>query len=559
MHRLLALAILLSCAIQADATVQIVEFCPDPYLYNDMDEYLILSGNGSLDDITISDGEGGFRFPAGTKINGLLTIARSGTAFEQSQGKYPDFEWLDYSPLVQNVIRGDTLRMANAKDALMLYKNGVLVQKVAWPEDVKNREGQIHYLQNGTWDMRPLMIGQSRFSPAEFRNVSITTFVSPDSSSEMFSYAVNQSSDEVLLNVYEFSSPLMADTLIAAHMRDVDVRIVLEGGPVGGISPEERGIIRKVTDSGIPVSVMVSGAGSPAPYRYNHAKYVVFDRRITLLTSENFKYSGFPPAGSNGNRGWGVYLEDPALAEYFTTVFMTDASGKSINAYNGSTGDMEDMEPAPLGKHTMEFPPGYFTGATVRPVIAPDTSNQIFELLNSAEKSIEIEQAYITNESPSCLNPYLSAAINASRRGVHVRVLLDSYWFNIEDEKDNDEMVTLINRIGAGEHIPLEARCADLEELEIDKIHNKGVIVDNQYVLMSSINWNSVSPNFNREAGVIIDHPGVARYFLEVFEDDWDPSIKIKSPGITTDYVKIAVAAIVIILLLVVYYRRHQE
>jgi cardiolipin synthase A/B len=204
----------------------------------------------------------------------------------------------------------------------------------------------------------------------------------------------------------------------------------------------------------------------------------------------------------------------------------------------------------------VEFSPGYFTGATVWPVIAPDTSNEITILINSAERSIEIEQAYITNETPDSLNPYLSAAINASRRGVHVRVLLDSYWYNIEDEKDNDEMVALINRIGAFEHLPLEARCADLQMNQIKQIHNKGVIVDDSRVLVSSINWNSNSPNFNREAGVIIDHPGVARYFLEVFEDDWNPSIR--SPEIKTDYLKIVVVAVVITLLLLIYYRRHR-
>jgi phosphatidylserine/phosphatidylglycerophosphate/cardiolipin synthase-like enzyme len=133
-------------------------------------------------------------------------------------------------------------------------------------------------------------------------------------------------------------------------------------------------------------------------------------------------------------------------------------------------------------------------------------------------------------------------------------VLLDSYWFNIEDEKDNDEMVDIINRIGTSEHIPLEARCADLALIGVDKIHNKGLIVDDRYVLVSSINWNSVSPNFNREAGVIIDHPGVAGYFLEVFEDDWNHSIK--APRTTTDYLKIAAVAAVMILLLVIYYRR---
>ncbi len=554
MHRLLPFFIFLLCAMHVGAAVQIIEFCPDPYQYDDADEYLVLSGTGSLDDITISDGKEGFRFPSGTKINGLLTIARSGTAYEQTHGKYPDFEWLDNSPLVRNVIPGDTLRMANARDNLMLYRKGLLIQKVVWPDDVKPREGQVHYFENGTWDIRPLMIGQSRFIPAVFRNVSVTTFVSPDSSNDMFSYAVNQSSGEILLNVYEFSSPLMADMLITAKERNVDVSIMLEGGPVGGILPEEKEVIRKMTERGIPVSIMESRAGFHAPYRYDHAKYVVFDRRAILLTSENFKYSGFPPAGINGNRGWGVYLEDPALAEYFSMVFMTDSHGKSVIAYNGSAGNLETASNV---KHEVEFPPGFFNGATIRTVISPDTSNQITGLINSAERSIEIEQAYITNETPNSLNPYLSAAINASRRGVQVRVLLDSYWFNIENEKDNDEMVVLINRIGASEHIPLEARCADLATNEIDKIHNKGVIVDSRYVLVSSINWNSNSPNFNREAGVIIDHSGVARYFLEVFEDDWNP--RVKSPGIKTDYLKFCAVAVVLILLVLLYYRHQQE
>jgi cardiolipin synthase len=554
MHRLLVIIIILSCAMHAEAAVQIVEFCPDPHLYDDADEYLVLSGTGSLDGITISDGKEGFRFPPGTKIDGLLTIARSGTAFEQSHGKCPDFEWLDYSPLVPNVINGDTLRMANAKDTLMLFENGKVVQKVAWPDDVKPREGQIHYLEKGVWDSRPLMIGQSRFVPAVFRNVSITTFVSPDCSSDIFSYAVNKASDEVLLNVYEFSSPLIADTVIKAQEREVDIKIIIEGGPVGGLSPEGKDVIRKLTDSGIPVSVMVSSKGDPAPYRYDHAKYVVIDRQAILLTSENFKYSGFPPQGMTGNRGWGVYLEDPELATYFSKVFMTDYSGKSVTPYNGSAGN---PEAAPHEKYTVEFQPGYFAGATVWPVIAPDTSGEISELINSAERSIEIEQAYITNETPSSLNPYLSAAINASRRGVHVRVLLDSYWYNIEDEKDNDEMVALINRIGVSERIPLEARCADLATNKIDKIHNKGMIVDAQYVLVSSINWNSNSPNFNREAGVIIDHPGVADYFLDVFEDDWNPTVN--SPGIKTDYLKIAVVVGVLFLLVILYYHRQRE
>jgi phosphatidylserine/phosphatidylglycerophosphate/cardiolipin synthase-like enzyme len=538
--------------VHAGTAVRITEFCPDPYLYEDMDEYLVLSGTGSLDGITVSDGRGGFRFPPGSRIDGAIIVARSGPAFLQSHGMLPDFEWLDYSPDVPNVINGDPLRLANTGDELLLYEGSDLVQRVAWPQDVRPREGQIHYFENGAWDPRPLMIGQSRFAPATFHNVTVTTFVSPDCSSEIFSYAVNHASEEILVNVYEFSSPVMADSLIAAQDRGVNVLVLLEGGPVGGISQEGKSAIRRMNTGGIAVFQMSADNGVHPPYRYDHAKYVVIDHRAVLLTSENFKYSGFPPAGFNSNRGWGVYLEDPALAGYFSTVYRTDSSGMSVIPINGSGGDPERP---PSGKHAVEFIPAHFSGATVTPVISPDTSSQIIDLIKSSQTSIEIEQAYITNETRLTLNPYLATAINASRRGVHVRVLLDSYWYNTENEKDNDEMAALITSIGTSEQIPLEARCADLAAGNPEKIHNKGVIVDGQRVLVSSINWNSNSPNFNREAGVIIDHPGVAGYFLTVFEDDWNNTVK--SPEPTTDYLKIAVVIAVILLLLIIYYRRH--
>jgi cardiolipin synthase A/B len=82
------------------------------------------------------------------------------------------------------------------------------------------------------------------------------------------------------------------------------------------------------------------------------------------------------------------------------------------------------------------------------------------------------------------------------------------------------------------------------------------VIVDDRYVLVSSINWNSNSPNFNREAGVIIDHPGVARYFLDVFEDDWNSMVK--SPGVKTDYLKIAAVGVILVILILFYYYRQK-
>jgi cardiolipin synthase A/B len=554
MRGILTLILCMAYVVSAGAVVQIAEFCPDPYLHDDADEYIVLSGYGPLDNITISDNHGGFRFPPGIRLQGSMTVARNARAYEQSHGRLPDFEWLDYSPDVPNVINGDPLRLANAKDELVLYEKGTAVQKISWPGDVKPREGQVHYLENGVWDRRVLMTGQSRFGTEVFRNVSVTTFVSPDCSNEVYSDTIEHASRTILVNMYEFSSPAMGESLIAAKSRGVDVRVLIEGGPVGGISPAEKSLVWNINRSGIPVVSMVSTKTEHAPYRYDHAKYVVIDNNSLLITSENFKNTGFPPEGMSGNRGWGVYLKDPALAGYFSDVFTTDAGSKSVVSYTGSAGD---AELAPFEKHTAEFSPAHFEDAAVTPVISPDTSYQIVDLLDSARTSIEIEQAYIKNETPYTLNPYLSSAINASRRGVRVRVLLDSFWFNTEGPNDNDEMASLINRIGASEHIPLEAKCIDLSVSQVEKIHNKGVIVDGERVLVSSINWNSNSPTFNREAGVIIDHPGVARYFHEVFDDDWNPMANMAGPK--TDYVKLAIVALVLLLLLVIYFRRRNR
>ncbi|MDD5419445.1 MAG: phospholipase D-like domain-containing protein, partial [Methanomicrobiaceae archaeon] len=213
--------------------------------------------------------------------------------------------------------------------------------------------------------------------------------------------------------------------------------------------------------------------------------------------------------------------------------------------------------PPSFAPYTVEFLPVRVEEARVTPVLSPDTSHLILEMLERAESHIAIEQAYIRNASATELNPFLNAAIDASRRGVAVRVLLDSSWFNVEGDADNDEMVALINRIARQENLPLEARCADLAANNLEKIHTKGVIVDGREVLVSSINWNENSPNFNREAGVIIEHPEIGAYFMAAFLDDWDAS-RAGAGADDRDYRKIAVGGVVLAALMVVYLRRHR-
>ena len=128
--------------------IQIVEFCPDPYLDGDPDEYIILSGTGSLDGVVVSDGEGGFRFPDGSMIEGEIAIARNSRAYQVTHGCDPDYEWYDYSASVPDVVRSGTFQLANTADQLRLYVRGNLVQELTWPGDLSARQGQVHYSEN---------------------------------------------------------------------------------------------------------------------------------------------------------------------------------------------------------------------------------------------------------------------------------------------------------------------------------------------------------------------------------------------------------------------------
>jgi len=218
----------------------------------------------------------------------------------------------------------------------------------------------------------------------------------------------------------------------------------------------------------------------------------------------------------------GVLIEDPETARYFRDMFLHDRSGGDILPFTPD-GEAQFWDPGPLVTSNPPAPAARtFRNGIVRPVLAPDTSFLVEALIASANHSVDIEVASIRNSTGDRLNPYLLAAVDASRRGVTVRILLDGSSYGTGGDEDNDEMAAVIAGIARREGLPLEVRVGWPADLGVRSIHNKGVIVDGHRVLVSSINWNENSPTFNREAGVILEHPGVAGFFTEAFAQDWN-------------------------------------
>jgi cardiolipin synthase len=553
MRRILLLLFILALTLSAASAFRIVEFCPDTYLPRDADAYLVLEGTGSLANVTISDGEGSIAFPAGARIQSRVTVADEALAFRATHGILPDFELKETSPTVPNMVKSGRYAPSNEKDELVLSARGQVVQSVRWPEDLQPREGQVHFVSGSVWDPRILLLGQSQFNAETFTNATVTAFVSPDSSYNALEKAISGARREILVNAYELTHRGIGDLLISARQRGVSVLVLLEGGPVGGISPEEEALCAALNRTGIPLLVMTTTPAAHARYRYNHAKYLVIDGEDLFISTENFGIHGYPPPGYRGNRGWGALVEDPGVAGYFREVFLADIHGGDVIPYTPLSGEIASP---PLSPYQVQFPSLRVTGVVVTPVLSPDTSGELLSLLARAKDRVEIEQASIRNSSRGDLDPFLSAAVNASRRGVAVRILLDGSRYNDEGPADNNEMVDLVNALAHREALPMSARIIDPGNGNLEAIHTKGIIVDRQLVMISSINWNGNSPNFNREAGVILESSSLGSYYSSVFDEDWNRAGAGGGAG-GPDMVKLAVAGIVIVILLLLFLRRR--
>lgn len=550
MKRLLFLLFLLTLCISPASGFVLSEFCPDGYAAGDGDEYFILEGSGSLSGWTVTDGEGSLTFPAGAVSGGRVVVARSAEAFFTIHKTLPDYEILE-SSAVKNVLQTGRFQMANTGDDLSLLRQGEVVQTVSWPGELSSSNGRVHVYTDGIWDDRIYKIGQSRFAAETFTADSVTLFVSPDSSYQAVTGVIREASETLIISMYEFTHADIAREIADAADRGVEVTLLLEGGPVGGISDEEKGVMDHLASRGVSVLTIESEDNIPARYRYLHAKYLVADGYATIVLSENFKPSGIPLPETKGNRGWGAVIRDEEIAGYFTEVFTADLSG--IDIYPYVPGD----EPLPASWSDERSGPRFdmmtLYDVRITPVISPDTSSLVFDLIRSAHTSIDLQQAYIS-PYPDGENIWLAAVLDAADRGATVRVMLDGMYYNTADDADNDELATALNRYGGN----ISARLL-LPGTHLTKLHNKGMIVDGGQVLISSINWNFNSPNNNREAGVIIQSPEAAGYYAAVFAYDWEGDFDKDrvSAGVGFDVRFILAGGIVLLLIGILIYRRR--
>jgi len=517
------------------------------------DDEFVEVGNPHPESVDVSrwslrDGEGTATFPLDSILpaGGRLLVSRNATSYAEDTLEAADFT-LGAGDARQ--MEGDVLRLADAGDEVVLLDpSGTVVDVYAWGDSsyadagwtgraaermgrgeiaVRAPDGGGGWIDRDTADdwegLRHHRLGQSAFDPAPIELRGATTAVlSPDAGDIPLLRMLGSARATIEVGVYTFQSERIASVLAAAAERGVHVRVLLDGSPVGGIEDDEHRVVGGLLAAGVEVRWLAGGPDVVKRYRYLHAKYAIVDGRVAWVGSENFGNAGFPP-DRVGNRGWSVIADDPDLAAILRDVFETDFDPRRPDSIPAREAVITPL-PSPPTLVPWSAEPASAPRAA-RIVLAPDTSLDLEGILASfasAKQRLSIDAFYLDEMWRDTPNPFLEAAFAAARHGVSVRILLDGSWASVEaDSGTNDDVLERINRRAKNESLALEVRLLNPRG-PIERLHNKGAVVDGRTVLVSSMNWALGSATENREIGLIVEDSDLARAFEASFEADWE-------------------------------------
>lgn len=275
-------------------------------------------------------------------------------------------------------------------------------------------------------------------------------------------------------------------------------------------------------------------------YNDYHIKVAVRDSDSFWLSSGNWNVSNQPDfaTGSandgryqDADRDWHVVIMDAGLAQLFEAAIEHDytvaaahqvtpnakvqqaiaeamATLAKFAAKPGTEQNETPRIPFNLGKpRTFHSVP-----VTVQPLLTPDPGEattmyveHVLALITSAKKTLYAQMQYFEPSNlpgDSNFMRLLNAVRDAVQRGVDVRLIASQYESS-HLEQMHDLGLTQVLRIQ-------------------QRVHNKGIIVDSAQVLVSSQNWSAAGTLRNRDAGVILQHAGIAKFFEAIFLEDWD-------------------------------------
>jgi hypothetical protein len=491
------------------------------------------------------------RVPAGqqlpAEIEGIPVDVRPSTAMQRLRAKAP------------------------AKHALLDAFGSRKHHEPAWPYERRVSDGKllsaVRAPRHPAWNAMAKK-PQIGYTPARVplakvtRPITILACASPDAGFTVLAEFLEATTRSLTVGLYDFTSGDILRTLTGViGTRRLPFKMVLDHPSLNATANQSDGqTVQTIAKADRSASVMWAlTRTNPDATRWifptaYHIKVAVRDSNAFWLSSGNWNVSnqpnlaaGAPSRGSleTADRDWHVVMMDSGLARVFEAYIEHDfevASGAQAaaptqqrqlkmgieQAAKQLRAEMKKQPLEPVKPRGVPFTlgrPEVFTNAkvTVQPLLTPDRGRKtsmyaenVMALIRSARKTLYMQYQYVhpaPDASPSGFTALLDAVADAVRRKLDVRIICSQY-------ENTPQYIELLHERGLSGVLRVQ-----------DNVHNKGIVVDSKVVLVSSQNWSAQGVLQNRDAGVIIRHPGIAQYFEASFLQDWADRSDVKVKG----------------------------
>jgi phosphatidylserine/phosphatidylglycerophosphate/cardiolipin synthase-like enzyme len=300
---------------------------------------------------------------------------------------------------------------------------------------------------------------------------------------------INGAQDTIHIASFEFDLTPVAEALIAAHKRGVEVQWVTDDEY--GIEADEeegRGQFAMLEDAGIEVK----DDGRSA---LMHNKFWIFDRQTVWTGSTNITVNG-----NFRNNNNVIVIDSPRVAEIYEREFAEMWAGEFGPTSPSTAGDQAAT----------------IDGTPVRILFAAEDEviSQLIPLVESAKSSIRFMAFSFTHDD-------LGAAVLArANAGVDVQGIFETRG----SETEYSELPALYC---AG--VPVR------QDGNPGTFHHKVFIIDDQIVVTGSLNFSDNADESNDENVVIVTNGDIAARYLEEFERRWAEATKPDAAAMNCD------------------------
>lgn len=356
----------------------------------------------------------------------------------------------------------------------------------------------------------------------------------PDSGWVVLRSFLEATRDELVVAMYDFAADYISNALIAASRTNgFPVELALDDHIEEREQTVQERLREKLADK-YRMSVIRCGGDRRFPSAY-HPKVAVQDRRKFWLSSGNWTRRSQPeidplgdPASAAGmysraNREWHVIVDDEPLARLFRRYILHDKAQAEEDAALGDEAlpgmpdlfvpidgllaerelaALSQVEPTPPAALPDDGQPFH-----VRPLLSPDNyAARISEWIRGAQRSLYLQYSYITYSTRPVDAPFRQLLDDLGELSWR-----DDFDLRIIVGSGDVEKVRKLAENGFNERV-----------LRVQSnIHNKAIVRDGSEVLVSSQNWSGDGFLRNRDAGLIIENDQIARYFSDLFLEDW--------------------------------------